>query len=421
MKQNILCVDDIQTNLFILTSVFEEFAGDQYNLFLATSAMEGLDILLKEKIDLILLDIMMPEIDGFAAAKMIRSNKKTKDIPIIFVTAKKDDESIEMCYKVGGDDYVNKPFNYTELLARVSFHIQSKEKDVLLKEEQEYVQSILNLQENMILVTDGKKAINANHALLNFYNVETVEDFQKTLKCVCFTFIKDDGFFSLNLLKEDDQWVNEVIQRSKSEDVVVKIIKDETIEAIFNVKAATFKEQYIVTLTDITQISNLSLEYQHEANFDSLTQVYNRNMFQRLISKKITMAKVEATSFVFIILDIDYFKNVNDTHGHLVGDKVLKQLSALIKKHTRINDIFARWGGEEFVLSFNVKLKKGLEIAESLRVHIENENFEDVDQITCSFGVTEFKDNDTQDSLIKRADTALYEAKERGRNMVCQA
>ena len=420
MKKNILCIDDIQTNLFTLRSILDDSAGHLYDVFTALSAHEGLEILLKKNIDLILLDVMMPEIDGYEAARIIRSNKKTKDIPIIFVTAKNDDKSIEKCYEVGGDDYVNKPFNYVELLARVSFHLKLSSREKLLQRERKYAQSIIDLQENMIIVTDGKTAINTNRALLEFYGLKTLEEFQNKHKCVCNTFLDENGYFNLNLVDATSNWIDEVIRLSLKEDVLVKINKNSG-EHIFNVKATTFSNQYIVTLTDITYISQLSLEYKHEASYDSLTQIYNRNMFDRLIDGKITKSKMQKKSFVLIILDIDFFKKVNDTYGHLVGDEILKNLSILIKKHTRDGDLFARWGGEEFVIALDVGIEKGVQIAESLRKYIQEEKFDSVGNITCSFGISEFIDDDTIESMIERADTALYQAKESGRNKVCQA
>lgn len=420
MKKTILCIDDIKTNLFIVQSVIDDAASDLYNIVLADSANKGLSILLKQKIDLILMDIMMPDIDGFEATQMIKSNKKTKHIPIIFVTAKNDDETISKCYQVGGDDYISKPFNHIELLARISFHLNSKEKDKMLIEEKEYAQSILDLQENLILVTDGVKNFTANKALLDFYGVSSLVGFVKKYDSICETFIKDSEYFSFNSCDDKPLWVDEVIRLSQSEDVLVKIknIKD---EFIFNVKATVFKEQYIVTFTDITHVSQLALEYKHEASYDALTQIYNRNMFHRLMDRKISIANNQNSSFVFVIFDIDYFKKVNDTYGHLVGDNILIQLSELIQKHIRDRDVFARWGGEEFVLAFDVPLRTGLRIAENLRKYIESYKFDIEGALTCSFGVTEFQQHDTLDEIIKRADTALYKAKESGRNKVCES
>ncbi len=419
MKKTILCIDDIETNLFIVQSVINDMARDLYDIVLADSANKGLEILLKQKVDLILMDIMMPDIDGIAATKMIKSNKKTKNIPVIFVTAKKDDDTIDMCYEVGGDDYVNKPFNHVELLARISFHLSLKEKDMQLLEEQEYTQSILDLQENLILVTSGKEDFTANKALLNFYACKNMKELRSQYKCVSESFIDDEEYFTGEYLENTACWINEIIRLSKDEDVLVKIAKDNN-EYVFNVKATAFKDQYIVTFTDITQVSQLALEYKHEASFDSLTQIYNRNMFHRLMDRKIAIAKTEKNSFVFIIFDIDYFKMVNDTHGHLVGDNILVTIVKLIKSHIRDKDIFARWGGEEFVLAFDVSYSKGLEIAENLRRYIESYKFDVVaNTLTCSFGVTGFTLDDTLDTIIKRADDALYEAKKGGRNKVC--
>lgn len=419
-KKTILCIDDIKTNLFTIRSVIEDLADDVYDVLIALSADEGLKILSQVKIDIILLDVMMPEIDGFECAEMIKSNKKTKDIPIIFVTANKDDDTIEQCYKVGGDDYINKPFNHTELLSRIRFHLKSREQDDLLQKEKEYVQSILDLQENLILVTDGKKQINANNAFLEFFRVDSIEEFQKRQTCICDFFLEESGYFHLGLVATGSVWVEDLIMRSKIEDVLVKITLEGS-DYIFNVKATVFSDQYIVTLTDITQISQLTLEYKHEASFDVLTKVYNRNMFNRLVDIKINEAQEKGVGLVFIILDIDFFKKVNDNYGHLVGDDVLKKLSNIIKSKIREHDLFARWGGEEFVLVLNTSIEQALTIANNLRSFIEKSDFEVAGKITCSFGMTQFKKNDTLDMMILRADSALYEAKARGRNRVCQA
>jgi diguanylate cyclase (GGDEF)-like protein len=122
------------------------------------------------------------------------------------------------------------------------------------------------------------------------------------------------------------------------------------------------------------------------------------------------------------MIDIDYFKNINDTHGHIAGDKVLKTFCNVVKAKIRNTDIFARWGGEEFIIVCpNTKLENALIIAENLRKLVKNTTFEGVKGITCSFGVAEFKQYETLDSLIKRADNALYTAKANGRDRVVKA
>ncbi len=421
MNANILCIDDIKTNIFTIESVIECCTESKYNFFSALSAHDGLSILLKEKIDLILLDIMMPEIDGLAAAKMIKSNKRTKDIPIIFVTAKKDDATIDMCYEVGGVDYISKPINATELLNRISFHLRLRDKQKLLKKEKEYAQNLIDLQDNFVIVTDSVQITRLNNTVLDFFGLTSLFEFQKKFGCICSAFEKDEAFFSLLAVKEDELWADVVIDKvKKNEDVVVKIKNCEEQEYIFTLKAAKFYDLYIVTLTDITTISEQSKEFEHGANFDSLTQIYNREAFSRFVDAKIDNYKYHRNNFVLAILDIDHFKKVNDTYGHLAGDEVLKKLAYLVKTHIRKNDVFARYGGEEFVLLLDVDMEKSKYVIEHLRASIEKERFDDVGNITCSFGLTEYKKNDNIKSMLKRADEALYRAKESGRNRVCQ-
>lgn len=420
IKKNILCIDDIKTNLFTVASILESADEERYSVSLAQSAKEGLEILLKKKIDIILLDVMMPEVDGFECAKIIKSNKKTKHIPILFITAKSDGETIKECYRVGGDDYINKPFNHIELLARISFHLKLQEKEEMLIRDKEYVQSILDLQENIVVVSNGVRVQDANRAMLDFYGVHSLREFRRSMQCICDSFLQDEGYFHLGLVDKDEIWIDKIVAKSDNEDTLVKINKEGR-EHIFTLKAIKFHDLYIITMTDITKISHLSKEYEHDANYDKLTQIYNRNMFHKLMDTKIFMSQEEHKRFVFIIFDIDFFKKVNDVYGHLVGDDVLAKLSKTIKKHIRDGDIFARWGGEEFVLVFDVGIDKGEEIAESLRKIIEQEEFEEVGKITCSFGITEYRDGDTLDTMIQRADDALYKAKEGGRNRVCKS
>ena len=416
---NILCIDDIESNLFTLKSVLQSAKNTEYNILSATSAHKGLDILLKEKVDLILLDIMMPEVDGFLCAKMIKKNRRIKNIPIIFVTAKTDDETIKQCYEVGGSDYITKPLNSVELLARISFHLEAQEKEKMLEYEKEYTQNILDLQENLILVTDGKKPLNVNKRLLEFYGSQNIKEFNKKYDCICTTFVEEEGYFYKDTSSSDCFWIETILDKSKSENVLVKI-KAVGKETVFTIKIVKFEYYFIVTLTDITKISNLSHRFEHEANYDALTQIYNRNIFHTLIDEKIQNQKDVEKPFTLLLIDIDFFKKVNDTYGHLVGDEVLKGVVKVIQKNIRQNDIFVRWRGEEFILLLDVYGKKSLEIANSLRLHINKENFDTVGHITCSFGLTYFREDDSLENMIKRADEALYNAKTGGRDKVCK-
>ena len=153
---------------------------------------------------------------------------------------------------------------------------------------------------------------------------------------------------------------------------------------------------------------------------DGLTGTWNRRQFEKTAFLEIEKAKRYNTPISLIIFDIDHFKEINDHHGHNVGDRVLIELSRLVQNNIRATDILARWGGEEFiVLVPNTSANLAMNLAEKLRACIEAHDFQDIDTVTISFGVSEFSYGDILDDWINRADKALYLAKSSGRNTVC--
>jgi diguanylate cyclase (GGDEF)-like protein/PAS domain S-box-containing protein len=158
---------------------------------------------------------------------------------------------------------------------------------------------------------------------------------------------------------------------------------------------------------------------ERQATIDSLTGIFNRLKFNEVFDREIQEARRYKQPLSLIMFDIDNFKSINDTYGHLMGDTVLKEVARLILANIRNVDIFSRWGGEEFmILSPNNELKSAQQLTEKLRVQIEKYDFSCPCKMTCSFGLTQFREDDTADSLIKRVDDALYRAKRRGRNSV---
>jgi len=158
---------------------------------------------------------------------------------------------------------------------------------------------------------------------------------------------------------------------------------------------------------------------QIQATTDQLTGCYNRKMFHDLLVAETARASRHGTQFSLIIFDIDDFKSVNDTYGHLVGDTVLKALSAVASGSIRKNDVFARWGGEEFtVLLTETDVQGAIVVAEKLRRKIAAHDFGEPGHKTCSFGVAEFSSEKDINSIVYYADKALYQAKENGKNQV---
>lgn len=175
----------------------------------------------------------------------------------------------------------------------------------------------------------------------------------------------------------------------------------------------------IEVVRDITERKSIEKELKRLATTDKLTGALNRTKFQETIEKEIERFKRYNQTLSIMLFDIDDFKEVNDRNGHIVGDYVLKTIAGIVRENIRKIDYFVRWGGEEFVvLSSGTQISKAHALAERIRNVIENYEFENVGKVTVSFGVTEFKERDTEDSFIKRADDAMYEAKKKGKNRV---
>ena len=174
-----------------------------------------------------------------------------------------------------------------------------------------------------------------------------------------------------------------------------------------------------MTFTDITNIKLESQKHYYHATHDIMTGLYNRAYYLDKLDNELVNAQRYNKNFSLIIFDIDHFKNVNDTYGHLKGDEVIVAVADTALKNIRKNDFVARWGGEEFIVLLPETAISSAElIAENLKKSIENIKVEGVENVSASFGVTQYIKNDDEKTIVKRADEALYEAKKTGRNKV---
>ena len=173
---------------------------------------------------------------------------------------------------------------------------------------------------------------------------------------------------------------------------------------------------YTSIMTDVTdkkRIEELSMR-------DRLTGLFNRHKLDIVLATEQERFKRYGTNFCAVIIDADHFKNVNDTYGHQVGDYVLKKLAKLMQENCRKTDFVGRWGGEEFlIIATQTDLEQAHIMSEKLRVIIENEDFSPVSNVTVSIGIAQFTKGEPTAKFINRADEALYEAKQTGRNKVC--
>ena len=167
------------------------------------------------------------------------------------------------------------------------------------------------------------------------------------------------------------------------------------------------------------QLQDATQRLEQLANTDRLTKIANRMSLDFQLDKQLQIAKSEGMPLSLILLDVDQFKGVNDQYGHQVGDMVLKETANLLKENIRKTDVVGRWGGEEFlVISPHTGTFDALELAECLRQQLEAYPFDEIGQVTASFGVAIYIEGDTHTSLLSRCDKALYDAKEKGRNLV---
>jgi Amt family ammonium transporter len=178
----------------------------------------------------------------------------------------------------------------------------------------------------------------------------------------------------------------------------------------FNYLLETLRQKQI-------DLQNSNIILRSKAEIDPLTQTYNR----RALMEKLKNKNLYHANYSLVMIDIDKFKNINDTYGHSIGDSVLKELAFIVKKLVRDRDVFARWGGEEFLLLVHSKDLLIVEkIAEKIRKEIEEFSFTDVEKVTASLGASSPRnENESFEEILEHADKALYQAKKLGRNRVC--
>lgn len=275
-------------------------------------------------------------------------------------------------------------------------------------------QKIIDTIPNPVIITDGKLLERCNKAFLDFFGIESREEFLKDHECVCELFIPHKDYFSLELIDKDTLWTDYLFKNPHKSRLVSIIDRSGDIHAleITLTQLENNSSNYIVVFTDITALQNEKKLYEILAYKDPLTKAYNRQKFNELLVKEKENISRHADKISLIMLDIDYFKNINDTYGHEVGDKVLIKLTEIVQGNLRKNDIFARWGGEEFMILLpRTDIDTAYQKAEQLRKIIEQYKEETIPEFTVSFGVTELSEKDNDSSCFQRVDKALYKAK----------
>lgn len=320
-KINILAVDDRPENLMALEKIL---ARNDVNFVKALSGNDALGLLLENDFALILLDVQMPEMDGFETAELIRGTAETRHIPIIFVTAiSKDPEHVFKGYEIGAVDYLLKPLNPDIIRGKVGVFLD------LYRHKKNLEKKTLELKEMVVALETSKQVIEEQNKILH----------------------------------------------------------------------------------------DLSIK-------DGLTGLYNHRHMIDILEQEFSRARRYHTNLSCLIMDLDYFKNVNDTFGHTFGDFVLKEFASRLCRDARESDIVFRYGGEEFLVLLPQSDRFDAEnAAEKFRKFCEETPFDNgshVTSITVSVGIASLQEHHPQkaDDLPAFADIALYRAKSEGRNRV---
>lgn len=372
--------------------------------------------------DIVLINIDIPEVNSVSVIEKIR--EIDADIPILVITSEANRAKCVDTILLNINNYVSEPVDADSLISKLTYYAKGLFCEVEKNDYAKILQNVINSDKNLLIATNGERILFSNKTFLEFFKVSNHHEFVEKYHDLYGVFEEDDEFLHEGLIKNNETFLDLVLRTEETKRVVKMFdYKDYTFKAFYlNAYIISQKNNettLLLTFTDITKIALENIGMQQKAYFDGLTNVYNRNKISEVLDYEIRQTKRYNETFCFVILDIDDFKLVNDKYGHLVGDEFLILLAQSINNRIRETDVFARWGGEEFVILLpNTNLDEAYIVAEDLRQQVLNIKHNKLQNISASFGITMFKNSDTQETLFKRADKALYKAKDQGKNKI---
>ena len=449
MSARVLIVDDVPANVRLLQALLE---AEYFEVFTAMNGAEALDAVQRVKPDIMLLDVMMPDMSGFEVCRRVKSNPHTRYLPIIMITALDQPEDRIKGFQAGADDYLVKPIDEAALLTRLrslvrfkflldelegsigdelllDTRLESEEERparlaLLLNREGRDERLIAWLRErhNVRLFEDPVMLLDqVRHGTVDMVMLELPLKGHDALRiCSQIRSLENGRQLPVLLLMEEghQQELLHALEICAS-DYLLKPVSLEELEARIHIQLRRWR--YIQRLRENVR---QSVTY---AMVDPLTGLYNRRYLNTHGRALVEEAAQRGRALSVMVMDLDYFKKVNDTFGHDAGDEVLREVAARLKKQLRRLDVICRIGGEEFaVLLPGADVRMAQQVAERLRravasqpVKITTDDGELDLHITISIGLASFeKKDDTLETLLKRADEALYAAKQQGRNRV---
>jgi two-component system cell cycle response regulator len=450
MTARVLVVDDILSNVKLLEA---KLTAEYFEVI---TAFNGLECLSKMDgaPDIVLLDVMMPGMDGFEVCRRIKSNPKTAHVPVVMVTALDQPSDRVAGLDAGADDFLTKPVDDAALFARVRSLVRLKmmTDELRMRESTGQGMGLIdpaeilteNNQSGRILVIEDRAESVAwfSSALAPVHEVFSADTFEEALVRVkggdfdlIVVSLGMRGFDGLRLCSQlrslpegrhvpilvvvsdgDRRKLTQALEMGVNDYLTRPVDKN---ELVARVRTQLRKKRYADRLRHNVQ---LSLEM---AITDQLTGLHNRRYMSRHLDTLMADAQKNGRPLTFVIMDIDFFKQVNDTYGHDIGDEVLKEFASRINANVRGIDLACRYGGEEFVVAMpDTDMAFAYNIAERLRHSIETTPVKisrdpGYLNITISIGIAKAEgESDTAEQLLHRADQALYRAKRTGRNKV---
>ncbi len=446
-----LIVDDIPTNVRLLEA---RLTAEYFDVTTAPSGQRALEIIAEQQIDIVLLDVMMPEMDGFEVCERLKGDSRTAHIPVVMITALDQPSDRVKGLRSGADDFLTKPVDDVQLMARVKSLVRLKALTDELRARAQTGQEIAiedamramdaaNSEGGRILLVDNdtrsaervagylapahKVDVLANpaDAVMKVADGEyelaivsmSLGDFDPLRVCSQMRTLEQTRALPILLIAEDtdrprvvrglDLGVNDFIMRPVERN-----------ELSARVRTQIRRHRYASELRhSVTQTLALAVT-------DELTGLYNRRYFDRHLSLMLEKAREQDRDMAVMLIDMDFFKAVNDNHGHDIGDAVLKEFAQRLRRNIRGVDLACRFGGEEFVVLMpDTDFRQAQGVAERVRMAVAERGFETPElrplTVTCSVGVAlNEHQTDTPEMILKRADVALYRAKREGRNRV---
>jgi two-component system, cell cycle response regulator len=451
MTARVLVVDDILANVKLLEA---RLTAEYFEVLTAHSGKEALDILARERVDVVLLDVMMPGMDGFEVCRIIKQTARIAHVPVIMVTALDQPSDKVQGLDAGADDFLTKPVDDIALITRVKNLARLK---VLADELMSRASTSQDMgfggasdpkwaeagaNGRVLLVEDHARSAQRMVDGIGAVHQVTVErDPQAALiKLAEQSF--DLLVVSLSLTNADGlRLCSQVrsLDRTRHLPIVIMVEPGDDARLLrgldmgvndYVMRPIDRNELLARIKTQIKRKRHADLlrakldEGMEQAITDALTGLHNRRYLESHLSTLVAQSTQAGRALSLVVVDIDYFKSVNDTYGHDAGDLVLKEFASRIRRNTRGIDLACRLGGEEFVVIMpDTELARAVQVAERLRSCIEAEPFQ-INQttmlrVTASVGLATLESReDTPATLFKRADRAVYAAKREGRNRV---